>query len=340
MKKLISAISIFAVVALLLCSLSLTVLAEQDEAQNDVSISEKAEDTDDNQEPIITIGAIEDDADDSDSEPVITVGASEDSDDSQEPVLTIGATEETTGATATEDSSSGVELEPIQFVLIKKLAKLVDGEHTKDLIMLIVSLVLFAALAVVIICTGKSKNEKFETKASPVKLLVTGAMCLSLAFVLSYIKLFSMPFGGSITLCSMLPIMIYAAWAGPKYGFLVAFAYAVLQFVQGTYPGIHWGSIIMDYGFAFTALGLTSLFRNEKMLPIGILCAGFARMIFSCISGYILFASYAPEGMNPLLYTVIYNFMTIGIDTIICFVVYVIPPVRKMFGKAREMLIA
>ena len=226
------------------------------------------------------------------------------------------------------------------FVLFKELAD-VKGIN---LIMLIAAAVLAVALiAAVIIIHKKDKTETVpaenEKKLSPTRALIFGALALSLSFVLSYIKLFEMPYGGSITLCSMLPIVLYASWCGPLYGFTVAFAYALLQIVQGAYI-IHPVQFILDYILAFTVLGAASFFRTKRMIPVGILVAGALRLLCSIISGVVFFAEYAPAGMNVWVYSIIYNGLSLGVDAIICFIVYIIPPVNKAFDRLKAIMFA
>ena len=108
--------------------------------------------------------------------------------------------------------------------------------------------------------------------------LVYGALCVALSFVLSYIKLFSLPMGGSLTLCSMLPIAAYACVFGPAYGFAAGFAYSLLQIIQGAWV-VHWAQFLLDYIFAFTCYGIPSLF--PKKLIKGLTVAGLARLLFS-----------------------------------------------------------
>ena len=122
----------------------------------------------------------------------------------------------------------------MEFVLLKKLAKLEGTE----LWMFIGAIVAVAALiAVLAVLNKKHVNaaptvEKKGNKLTT-RMLVQGALCIALAFVLSYIKLFSMPMGGSITLFSMLPIFVFAWMYGPAAGLLAGFAYSLLQVVQG-----------------------------------------------------------------------------------------------------------
>ena len=116
----------------------------------------------------------------------------------------------------------------MEFVLLKKLAKLEGTE----LWMFIGAIVAVAALiAVLAVLNKKHVNaaptvEKKGNKLTT-RMLVQGALCIALAFVLSYIKLFSMPMGGSITLFSMLPIFVFAWMYGPAAGLLAGFAYSL-----------------------------------------------------------------------------------------------------------------
>lgn len=214
------------------------------------------------------------------------------------------------------------------FQLFNKLASL-EGAA---LYLLIGAALLFAALLVFAIVSERRRQRTLTQKPDKTRALVYGALCLSLSFVLSYIKLFSMPFGGSITLASMLPLVVYASFFGPLYGFAAAFAYALLQIVQGVWI-VHWAQFILDYFVAFTCLGLSSLL--PRRLPLGMAVAGFSRMLVSTVSGAIFFASAGLDyGIaSPWLYSFAYNGLSIGIDTIICLVITFIPAFRRMTAR-------
>lgn len=167
----------------------------------------------------------------------------------------------------------------------------------------------------------KRKNQQFTTK-----MLVYGSLCLALSFVLSYIKLFSWPQGGSITPASMLPIMIFASMFGVIPGIIVGVAYGLLQLIQDPFV-IHWAQLFLDYPLAFGAIGLAGLFKHNLVLSS--LVGGFSRFVFSFISGFVFFASYAPDGMNPLLYSLAVNGLIIGTETIICSAVLAVPQVKS-----------
>lgn len=222
----------------------------------------------------------------------------------------------------------------MEFVLFEKLAELTLTEW----LTIAAALVIIAALVFVLARQRKRRRES----ASPVparhvstRALVQGALCLAVAFVLSYIKLFSLPMGGTVTLCAMLPVVLFGYLYGPAYGFAAAFAYSLLQVVQGAYV-VHPVQFALDYLFAFTALGLGSLF--PKSLPLGMAAAGFARMTFSIISGLVFFAAYAADwNMQPFWYSLAYNASTIGVETVLCVIVALLPPFKKAVERIRKI---
>ena len=147
--------------------------------------------------------------------------------------------------------------------------------------------------------------------------LTESAMLLAVAIVLEVVaKLVipELPFGGQITLVSMLPIVLISYRHGVKWGFVAAFAYSLLEMALGAktvsaafLPGYFGdgrmiGSAILmcalDYVLAFTVLGLGGIFRNRIQnrgagLACGALVALSARYVCHIFSGYILFSGYA-----------------------------------------------
>ena len=149
------------------------------------------------------------------------------------------------------------------------------------------------------------------------KRLTESAMLLALAIVLELVsKLFipEMPFGGQVTLVSMLPVVLVSYRYGLKWGFLTSFAYALIEMVLGAktigaafMPG-YFGDgtmvakalamCLLDYVLAFTVLGLGGLFRNKiKNHGVSLMCGSLvalaARYVCHILSGYILFSGYA-----------------------------------------------
>ena len=196
---------------------------------------------------------------------------------------------------------------------------------------------IFAIAFVLLLClvlskrkTANTQTNKFDTRA-----LVYGAMCVSLGFVLSYIRLFHLPQGGSITLASMLPVMVYAFWYGPRRGLIAAFAYALLQFIQDPYFLNFW-QFLLDYILAFGALGLAGVSRKH-LLP-GVILSGALRVFFHFVSGVAFFSSFATEGIGAVWYSFTYQMMTVGPDALICIFIILIPAVRNVIDRINPTL--
>ena len=155
-----------------------------------------------------------------------------------------------------------------------------------------------------------------------VRALTESAIMLALAVALSYVKLFQLPFDGSITLFSMLPICLIGIKWGLGWGLGTAFAYSWFQILQG---GVFaWGltptmliaSLFLDYILAFTVLGLAGLFRRHGALGmvagVGLVCV--LRFLVHFASGVILWANleefiaFGREWVGrPWLYSLCYN---------------------------------
>ena len=128
-------------------------------------------------------------------------------------------------------------------------------------------IILIAVLVILTAVISTRVKENKDQKKSPfsTKQLVFSAVALALGFVTSYIKIVNMPWGGSITLCSMLFVTMIGYWYGPKVGLTAAFAFSLLQFVQdgGSYI-LSPLQACLDYIFAFAALGLSGFFNKQK----------------------------------------------------------------------------
>lgn len=171
-----------------------------------------------------------------------------------------------------------------------------------------------------------------KKKTTSTRKLVYGSLCIAIAFVLSYIRIFRMPQGGSITPASMLPIMFYAYMFGPVDGILAGMAYGLLQYVQDAYM-VHWIQLLFDYPLAFGILGLAGYFKNNFKLGMIVGCMG--RFLFHVLSGVFFFADYALEaGMNPIPYSVIYNSF-IGVELVICIAIASIPQFNNALKRIR-----
>ena len=177
-----------------------------------------------------------------------------------------------------------------------------------------------------------SKNNHSNSKQ-----LVFCAISIALAFVTSYIKFARLPFGGSITLFSMFFICFAGYLYGAKVGIFTGIAYGLLQFLQDPYL-YSVGQFFLDYPLAFACLGMAGFCKNQKFgLQKGIFLGVFGRYLCHVISGYIFFGMYAPEGMNPLVYTLGYNMTYIVPELIATLVVVSIPAVKRALAQVQRM---
>lgn len=231
-----------------------------------------------------------------------------------------------------------------KFSLIEEL-KEVD---TKGWILIASAAVLIAVITIYLLRRPKNQptvnvNTK---KPSATIILVHGALCIAMSFVLSYFKLFSMPTGGSITLASMLPLMVYANRYGVKFGIMAGAVYGLLQYVQSPQM-FHWIQLLVDYPIAFGLIGLGGLTKGDNNLVFSVLIGGTARFLAHLFTGIVFFGTYIMIGegaetamsFGEMLSTnfgvsFIYNAPYMFADIAICAVIALLPPFRSAIRKA------
>lgn len=146
------------------------------------------------------------------------------------------------------------------------------------------------------------------------KKLIMSALFIALATILSLIKLLELPFGGSVTAASMLPIILIAYIFGTRYGVFAAFVYSLLQLGLGLATGIvskmflpgNEGMAlykavlicVLDYILAGTAPGLGGVFKNKlgcasAEIALGAVFALFVCWIMHTLSGFIFYGAWA-----------------------------------------------
>ena len=180
--------------------------------------------------------------------------------------------------------------------------------------------------------------------------LVECALMLAMAVALSYVKLFTLPFDGSITLLSMLPICLVSIKYGLAWGLGTAFAYSWFQILQGGVfawgltPTMLLGSLFLDYILAFTVLGLAGLFRRRGtvgiVLGVALVCA--LRFLVHFLAGVILwanfeeFVAFGQEWVGrPVLYSICYNGVYMLPETVFTVIgtviLFRVPQMRRLF---------
>ena len=170
------------------------------------------------------------------------------------------------------------------------------------------------------------------------RMLANAALCLALAFVLSYIKLFDLPQGGAVTAASLLPIVAFAYSYGLAPGLVVGVAYGLLQMIQDPWI-VTPVQAILDYPLAFACIALAAVARK---LPdswgwlVGMALAAVGRFVCHTFTGVVFFAEYAEgTGMTPFVYSVSYNSF-VFVDMAICAVVMAFPQVRGALKRMTE----
>jgi thiamine transporter len=158
-------------------------------------------------------------------------------------------------------------------------------------------------------------------KKMSTRTLVEGGIMIALAQVLSYVTIYTLPNGGSITAGSMVPILFFAIRWGIGPGLLAGSVFGLLQFLLGPKYSLNLLSILLDYVLAFGLLGLAGLGKKSYAgVLFGVFLGIFGRFISSLLSGVIIWASYAPATMNPWIYSILYNGSYLLPEMIISFI--------------------
>lgn len=153
-------------------------------------------------------------------------------------------------------------------------------------------------------------------KGWSIKMLTEGGIMIALATILSLVKIYEAPYGGSVTAGSMIPIIVFALRWGTVPGLIVGGLYGILQFIIEPYF-YHYIQFLLDYPLAFGLLGLAGLAHNANkykeigmlqyaLLTFSILLAISGRFVCHLLSGVVFFAEYAGD-MNPWWYSTLYN---------------------------------
>lgn len=141
---------------------------------------------------------------------------------------------------------------------------------------------------------------------------VKTAVMLAVATILSLVTVFKLPFGGSITPASMMPVIIIAYIYGVKWGFFSAFVYSVLQmltgmdvvsalFIPGDSQMLIWQAIsvcLIDYVLAYMMLGFAGIFKGNfksdgVAICIGTVFSMFLTYVMHIVSGFIFYGAWA-----------------------------------------------
>ena len=192
-------------------------------------------------------------------------------------------------------------------------------------------------------------------KNTKIKALCECAILLALAVILSYIKLVQLPFDGSITLLSMLPLCVISIKYGIGWGIGSAFCYSWFQILQGGVfawgltPVMLVGSLLLDYILAFTVLGLAGIFRKKGILGmvLGVAMVCVLRFLVHFVAGVVLWANFAEfvafgaSWVNqPVLYSLCYNGVYMLPETIFttlgAYILFRLPQFRRILSLSSQ----
>ncbi len=199
-------------------------------------------------------------------------------------------------------------------VEMSKYFKLVEGDYPNaNLVGLIVSAVVIMVLIAVAYFLG-NKADISDTRS-----IVYGAVAIAMSFALSYIKIYEMPQGGSVTFASLLPLLLYCYMFGTRRGIIACLIYGTLQAIQDPFI-IHPMQFLLDYPLAFGLIGVSGifaekgLFKNKKNLAvvpflIGGILAVCLRYACHVLSGVFAFADWADleKYSTAAVYSMAYN---------------------------------
>ncbi len=170
---------------------------------------------------------------------------------------------------------------------------------------------LIVVLALLTFFFGRKDRKGFDSRT-----ISYAAVCVAMSFALSYLAPIHMPYGGSVTIASLLPLMIYSYMFGVRKGVFAGAIYGLLQVIQDPWI-LHPAQLLLDYPIAFAGIGLAGMFRGVHALDkapqvkflLGSLVASAVRYLAHLFSGVFAFGQFAADyGFeSDWLYSLTYN---------------------------------
>ena len=205
-------------------------------------------------------------------------------------------------------------------------------ENIKTLFSSPLTLLTLLACGILLIAFIKFKSIKFNAQ-----LMARIGLALALAIILDMIKLYTFPNGGgSVSLGSKIPIFIISYAYGPSVGIFTGFLFGLLKLMINPYI-LSPIQVLFDYPLPFMAVGIAGFFKNKY---IGASIGMFLRFISHFISGVIFFGSYAPEGMSPIIYSLVVNGSAVGGELLICLVLLAFLPIERLIKTLKTNVIS
>lgn len=160
------------------------------------------------------------------------------------------------------------------------------------------------------------------------RMLSLGAICMALSCVLSMIRLFRMPSGGSVTPGCMLPLMLFSYVYGVGPGMVLGFIYGVMDFAVGGGYFLSIPQFLMDYPVAYMMCGLAGLWHKHENtrrgLILGVIIASIGRYIAALAAGFLFWLDLTENAMATIIYNLTYNGGYMLAECLICIVLAVL----------------
>ena len=157
------------------------------------------------------------------------------------------------------------------------------------------------------------------------KILAEGTVIIALTVILKDVlpPIYRLPQGGSVSAVSMVPLLWFSLRRGLRSGLEASTIYGLVHMaLPGSYI-VDPVQALLDYPIAFAALGLAGMFRKYPLIGVGVGITG--RFLAHFASGVWFFSAYAPAGMQPVIYSALYNGGYLVVELITsAFIIYII----------------
>ncbi len=213
-------------------------------------------------------------------------------------------------------------------------------DDTASTTMIVISAIVAVLLALILVAFC------FRKKSFDTKTLVFSALTIATSFVLSYLKVTPVTYGGSITLCSMLAICLYAYCFGFLPALFTGIIYGILQFFQSSAYIFNYATFFLDFILAFSSIVMMCVARkfikNKGSFILGLTMTFAVRFIFHFLSGMLYFENGGiwanlPQD-NAFIYSFLYQITYILPDYLVCLAVVIPLQATKTTDKLFKLL--
>ncbi len=210
---------------------------------------------------------------------------------------------------------------------------------TVTIISAVAVLLLFGLIAV--LCM---KGSRYDAKH-----VAFAGLTVGLSFALSYVKISPVTSGGSVTLASMVPLLVYAYFYGVKDGLLAGTIFGLLNFLSGPWI-LTPMTFFLDYPLAYASIGLMGFAKKLGKKPtlqvsLGVLIVYTARFVFHFFSGVIYFLENSiwvefPTWAlaNPFVYSLLYQCLYLPLDMVISLTVLLLLAKTKTLARMEKLI--